>query len=231
MLTQPKTQQPDVRSQKKEFFSLPDLFKKVPSRALQEIEGQMMEKRFAKGETIFREDDPAGFIWFVKQGHVKEVNHSRDGHSKTLCMTGPGGMFGISALGGGNYDFHSLAVTDSTLLSFPIRGFKALMASNPEVASAVAFFVSKTLRRSMGARAVFRESAEKRLLFTLVEMVQEFGNHIPLTRKAIAEMAGVAVETCIRIFTPLEEEGLIQSAHGNFTVMNVGSLLNRMEEL
>ncbi len=208
-----------------------ELFKRIPAAAIVEIEKCMIERRFGKRETIFLEDDPADFIWFVKQGHIKEVHHSADGRSNTLCMVGPNGMFGVSAFEGGIYGFHGVAEDEATVFSIPIQSFQALMGKCPEMARAVVSHISKLLRRSKDMQTFAQESAQKRLLHVLVEMVGNFGSAIPLTRKQIAEMAGTAVETCIRIFGRLEDEGLIASAHGKLLVKNVDDLKERIEEL
>jgi CRP-like cAMP-binding protein len=231
MLTMPKTRLADFKKSKKSSLSTMDLFKKIPSGALREIEINMIEKRYAKRESIFLEEERAESIWFVKEGHVKEVHHSADGRDSTLCMVGPDGMFGISAFTGGEYGFHSVAETDATVVSFPIRVFQALMGKYPEMARAVVAQISQLLRKSKGLQTFSRESVEKRLLHVLVEMVGEFGKTVPLTRREIAEMAGTTVETCIRAFSRFEEEGMIASEHGKFVVRNVEELRARLEEL
>src|ERR1035441_5175273 len=165
-----------------------ETFKNVPAEALREIEKQMVEKKYAKRESIFLEDDRAEFVWFVKEGHVKEVHHAADGRSNTLCLVGANGMFGVSAFEGGNYGFHSVAKTDTTVFSFPIRAFQALMGKYPQMGGSVVSQISKLLRHSKDMQAFSQESAQKRLLHTLVEMVGEFGRTVPLTRKEIAEM-------------------------------------------
>ena len=76
-----------------------------------------------------------------------------------------------------------------------------------------------------------QESVEKRILHILVNLVAEFGNTIPLTRREIAEMTGTTVETCIRTFSNLEKEGLVSSARGKITVKSVRTLIDRQEEL
>jgi CRP/FNR family transcriptional regulator len=76
-----------------------------------------------------------------------------------------------------------------------------------------------------------QESVEKRILHILVNLVAEFGNTIPLTRREIAEMTGTTVETCIRTFSNLEKEGLVSSARGKITVKSVQDLIDQQDEL
>src|SRR6185295_15071493 len=148
----------------------------------------------------------------------------------TLCMVGVGGIFGVSAFDGGQYGFHSIAETEVITLSFPIQGFLSVMGKYPDLVKAVLSKISKLLRQSKGRQTFSQECAEKRLLHVLMETTEEFGNTIPLTRKEIASMAGTAVETCIRVFSRLEEAGLIAAEHGKITVKNLDGLENRMEQ-
>ena len=177
------------------------------------------------------EDDLAESIWFVKEGHVKEIHHSSEGQSKTICMVGTNGIFGVSAFSGEEYGFHCVAETDTTVISLPIQFFQTLMGKYPQMAREILSKISKLLRLSKDMQTFSQESAEKRILHVLVEMVREFGNVIPLTRKEVAEMAGTAVETCIRACVRLEQVGLMKSVHGQITVKNVNDLMDRMEEV
>lgn len=231
MLTMTKTRTLDFQTRKKNPFSSMEIFKGVPVDTLRDMENQMVEKNYAKRETIFLEDDPAESVWFVKQGRVKEVHHSADGRSNTLCMVGANGMFGVSAFEGGNYGFHGVAETEATVISIPIQIFQGLMGKCPEMARMVVSQISKLLRRAKDMQGFSQESAEKRLLHILVEMVGNFGSSIPMTRRQIAEMAGTAVETCIRVFGRLEDRGLIVTVQGKLMVKNVEELKERIEEL
>lgn len=230
MLTMTRTKPAAYPRTQKSVLATMEPFKNLSPLALKDLESQVIEKKYEKRESIFLEDDRADYIWFVKEGHVKEVHHLPDGRDITLCMVGADGMFGISAFNGGEYGFHSVAETDVTVLSFPIRAFQALMSKFPEVAKAVLSKISKLLSQSKETQTFSQESAERRLLHVLVEMVGEFGDTVPLTRREIAEMAGTAVETAIRTFTRLENEGFIKSVPGKIIVKKLDALKHRFGE-
>jgi CRP-like cAMP-binding protein len=216
----------------KSFISTLDVFKKLPASQLAEIEKKMVEKKFAKGESLFLEGDPAEFVWFIKEGHVKAVIHTANGRDLTLCMMGANSMFGTCCcFGGGAYPCHSVAETDITVASYPMQDFLSLMEQYPEISNAVVAQLSKRLRQSKDMQTFEQESVEKRILHVLVNLVAEFGNTIPLTRREISEMTGTNVETCIRTFSNLEKEGLVSSARGKITIKNVQDLIDRQEEI
>src|ERR1700727_2895289 len=106
MLTLAKSRTLVLSPVKKNPLSHMELFQNLSFDRLQEIEKDVVERKYAKRETLFQEEDRADHIWFVKRGHIKEVNHSLDGKIQTVSMIGPDGIFGVSAFDGGHYGFH-----------------------------------------------------------------------------------------------------------------------------
>ncbi|HJT23475.1 MAG TPA: Crp/Fnr family transcriptional regulator [bacterium] len=212
------------------FLPTMEIFRKVPAEALREIETRMIERKYARQESIHQEGDPAEKVWFVKEGHVKAMAHAAGGRCQTLCMVGAGNMFGsCCALDGGSYPCHAVAETDTTVVSFPRTDFVALLEKYPQIGAALAMQISGRLRRSKETQAFDQETVERRVLHVLLELVEEFGNTIPLTRREIAEMVGTTVETSIRTFGRLEEEGLVSTARGRIIVRDVKEMAQRLD--
>lgn len=213
------------------ILSTIDVFKGVPPAHLAKIEKRATEKRYAKGESLFLEGDPAESVWFVKEGHVKSVSHSANGKDQTLCMIGSNGLFGTCCcFDGGTYACNSVAETDAVVMAIPFKDFLELMDQYPSVSMAVVGQLSKRLRQSKDMRTFEQESVEKRILHVLINLVEEFGETIPLTRREIAEMVGTTVETSIRTFSKLEEDKLVSTARGRIVVRDLNALSARMEK-
>ncbi len=216
----------------KGFLESMEIFKNLPPEALREIEKSAVEKKYARQSTIVLEGEPAESVWFVKEGHVKAVNHAASGRCQTLCMVGAKGMFGsCCALGGGRYSCHVVAETDVTVVSLPMGEFNVFLSKYPQIGKALVAHLSLRLQQSKSIQAFDRETVEKRILHALKQLVGEFGTTIPLTRKEIAEMAGTTVETSIRTFSRLEKEGLVSTARGRIVVKNIHELEERLEAL
>ncbi len=213
------------------FLSTLEIFKKLTPAELGALERKMVEKKYAKGDSIFFEGDPAEHVWFIKEGHIKSMVHSANGKDQTLCMVGSNNLFGTCCcFGAGSYACHCVAETDSVVVSIPIRDFTEVMDKNPEVSKALVLQLSNRLRQSKDMQTFEQETVEKRVLHILVSLVEEFGNTIPLTRREIAEMVGTTVETCIRTFARLEAEGLVVSTRGKITVKSVQALVDQREK-
>lgn len=227
MLTIPKTR---MMAAPKGFLATMEIFSGMPVEAVRDIERQMVEKKFARQQSILLEGDPADKVWFVKEGHIKAVVHAPNGRCQTLCMVGARQMFGsCCSLSGGAYPCHVVAETDVTVVSLPLPEFISLLGRYPQVGVALASQMSRRLRLSKEGQSFDQESVEKRILHVLLGLVEEFGNTIPLTRREVAEMAGTTVETCIRTFSRFEEEGLVSTARGRITLRNAKELARRLE--
>lgn len=208
-----------------------EIFKKIPATGMAEVERNVTEHRYAKRQTLFLEEDPADSLWFVKEGYVKEVTHTAEGRSLTLCLAGPGGILGTACFGGGEYGCHGVAETDAVVLSIPIRYFQELMGKYPVLARETVARISKLLRQSKDMHAFAQESAEKRVLHVLLSLVDEFGSAFSLTRREIAELAGTAVETTIRVVSRLQKEGFFQTNRGKFILRDRQALVERLGSL
>jgi CRP/FNR family transcriptional regulator len=229
MLTMPRTKfNPPAAS--KSFLGTVEIFKNVPEEALRDVEKRMVEKRYSKQDSILLEGDPAERVWFVKEGHVKAVSHVASGRCQTLCMVGARKMFGTCCcFDGSKYPCHCVAETDVTVISLSLADFSALLTRYPQIGLALVAQISKRLRRAKDTQAFDQETVEKRILHVLAELVEEFGTTIPLTRREIAEMVGTTVETSIRTFSHLEQEGLVVTSRGKITVKSVKELEERLE--
>jgi CRP-like cAMP-binding protein len=206
-----------------------EIFRKLPKEALREIEGKVVERKFAKGATILLEGETADRVWFVKEGHIKAMTQGANGRTQTLCMVSQNGMFGsCCALGGGQYPCHVEAETDVTVLSLPLADFSALMGRFTQFSAVLAEQLSRKLLQAKQTQGFEQESVEKRILHALIGLVGEFGNTVPLTRREIAEIAGTTVETAIRTFSKLEADKLVSSTRGRITVKNVDLLVERL---
>jgi CRP/FNR family transcriptional regulator len=208
-----------------------EIFKRIPAPAMAELERHAIERHYKKHDPIFLEGDPADFVWFVKSGHIKAVNHTTGGRCQTLCMVGSCGMFGTCcSFGAERYVCNSVAETDASVVAIPTAKFMEAMAKYPMLGTSLVSSLSQRLRRSKETQTFEQEPVEVRILHVLVNLVEEFGNTIPLTRREIAEMVGTTVETSIRTFSKLEEDKLVSTSRGRIVVKDLNALSARMEK-
>lgn len=103
-------------------------------RGLTEAECQAIfeiseETRFAKGVTVFRENDPGDAMFAVLEGHLEILKADPSGAPRQLAKVGDGGMLGEMSLllGGSPRSATVVALSDVRLLKIPAGRFGRLL--------------------------------------------------------------------------------------------------------
>ncbi len=187
---------------------------------------------FEKGETIFREGEPADRIHFVVLGRVKIVK-AAGGRDVILELLGPGEPVGAVAVFE-RRPFPAGAVTleGTSILSIPEREFFQLLETRPEMMRRLLagltyrlIMVNKRLADMTGS-AEYRAA---RLFLTLGDRVgtpQAGGLFIPLalSRQEIADLIGTTLETAIRLMSRWQKDGMIVTEKNGFVIPDLNGL-------
>lgn len=232
MLSVLKAKFNDLQRQKRSTVFRDQMFNRILPSKLAELEKHAIEKKFSGKESIFFQDDPADYVWMVKEGFIKEVHHSTTGRDTILSVVGAGGLFGVSAFSNQEYGYQGLTGSSAAVvLSFHIAIFRRLMGNSPELAAAVLGRVSDLLRHSKDSQAHSREDVEKRIIRALLDVAIELGGAVPMTRREISELVGSTVETCIRVISRLEKEGFLVSTRGKIVLKNLVGMRARLVQV
>ena len=184
---------------------------------------------YDKGETIFREGEPADRIHFVHIGRVKIVK-AAGGRDLILEILGPGEPVGAVAVFE-RRAFPASAVTlePSGILSIPEREFFTLLESRPEMMRRLLAGLTLRLMMVNKRMADLTGSAEHRaagLFLTLgdrVGIATTGGLKIPLalSRQEIADLIGTTLETAIRLMSRWQKEGVVLTEKDGFLIPDV----------
>jgi CRP-like cAMP-binding protein len=187
---------------------------------------------FEKGETIFREGDPADRIWFVHIGRVKIVK-AAGGRDVILEILGPGEPVGaVAVFERRPFPASAVAIEPSGLLSIPEREFFALLEKRPEMMRHVLAGLTYRLMMVNKRLADMTGSAEQRaarLFLTLADRVGlPIGSAItiPLTlsRQEVADLIGTTLETAIRLMSRWQKDGLVLTEKTGFVIPDPAAL-------
>ncbi len=181
---------------------------------------------YDKGDTIFREGDPADRIHFVHIGRVKIVK-AAGGRDIILEILGPGEPVGAVAVFE-RRPFPASAVTlePSGILSIPEREFFALLEKRPEMMRHLLAGLTYRLMMVNKRLADLTGSAEHRaarLFLTLSDRVglpKGTAVKIPLTlsRQEVADLIGTTLETAIRLMSRWQKDGIVSTEKDGFTI-------------
>ena len=219
------------------FASIP-LLSALGADDRQALEPLCRIRGYEKGETIFREGDPADRIHFVVLGRVKIVK-AAGGRDVILEILGSGEPVGAVAVFE-QRPFPASAVTleGSSILSIPEREFFALLEKRPAMMRHLLAGLTYRLMMVNKRLADMTGSAEyraARLFLTLADrtgMPKTGGVFIPLTlsRQEIADLIGTTLETAIRLMSRWQKDGVVLTEKTGFHVPSVEGLRSVTEE-
>lgn len=184
--------------------------------------------RFDKGETVFREGDPAADFFTLARGRVKVYKVMPNGRVVILEILGPSDPVGaVAAYEELDYPATAEAIEETLCIRIPKDPFFELLVGRPSLA--------RGLLKAMTHRIVvlanrFAEHAvgkvETRFARLFLKLAGEMGREteegifIPMTlsRQELADLMGTTVETSIRIMSRWGKDELVQTDKRGFRV-------------
>lgn len=207
------------------FLATVEPFKRLSPSDRRQLAGAAREKRYAKGETVFRAGQPSDAVCVVKEGRVHLMQFLESGQASTTCVMSSGETFCcLPALDGKPYPVDAIAAVDSTVIRIPTTTFQALLQRNPAFLQDSLCLFCDRLRAVEHKSCMAFDSVERRLAQALLGLSQKFGVKIPLTKHELAELANTTVETTIRILGDMKKRGIITSSRGSTTIAKLDQL-------
>ncbi len=123
------------------------LFSQLSSNALKRLGRSVVERKFAKGETIVGEGESAAAFFMLTEGSVAVVRGDGSKRSDKLNEIGAGGFFGeMSLLDGAPRAASIKALVDSVCLVLSRWDFLAELRTTPEIAVAMLPILTQRIR-------------------------------------------------------------------------------------
>lgn len=196
-----------------------DIFQDVAPAELDDILAQARPRRIAEGHSVFTQGGSALYFFLLVEGQLKVVQTSSEGEQIIAHWVAPGQLFGfVIALGRHDYPGTALAVTDSTVLAWPMRAWDRLVQYHPAV-------IAKALRTLGGhlqdafarLRDVSAARVEQRVARALLRIMRQSGRRteggvqieFPVTRRDIAEMSSTTLYSVSRTLSAWENAGVL----------------------
>ncbi|MFA5140057.1 MAG: Crp/Fnr family transcriptional regulator [Elusimicrobiota bacterium] len=175
--------------------------------------------RYRPGEAIFYEGETPGGVYTICSGKVKIYKSSRTGQQLLIRIEKAGDLLGhISALAEWPYAGGAEALEEAVVSMITEAALRKFLVAHPNSAMVLLREVARDVRRGEAiARDIAFKPARSRLAGTLTRMmsVPAGKNSGPpritsLKRKEIAEMAGLTIETTVRLLKDFETRGWIE---------------------
>jgi len=208
------------------------LFAGLAPEELENLATCLHRRRYARGETIFREQDPGSSMFLIEAGKVKIGLVSPDGKEVIVGVFGKGCFFGeLALLDGAPRSADAMAIEPSSVLMLGRNDFVRYLEAHPTIAINLLQVLSHRIRRD-GQKiqdAAFDVPARlARLLLRLAD-----GRPVPVdvgafTQNDLANMIGATRESVNKWLGCFQRQGLVRRDGRHLFVVGPAELQKRI---
>ncbi len=183
-------------------------------------------RKYIKNQSIFFEGDMAGFYYQVVQGSIRMVNMNENGKEFIQGIFKNGESFGEPVLLIDKpYPASAVANEDTVLIKICKEEFLKILKEFPEILFEFAKNMTRRIyNKSLVAKAISITRPEQRVLSIFKILKDTYSTYssenykVELSRKQIADMMGLRVETVIRTISKLKEKEVIKIQKGKIYI-------------
>ena len=221
-----------------ELLGRTELFRSLDERSRRELAAMATQTAFAKGQTIFVQDEPGDRMFVLAEGAVKLVVRSRHGEVVELARHRPPAVFGeVALLDGGPRSASAEAIEPSLLLGIARAKVIELLRSDSGVVDALLRSLGELVRRAnrQTTDLVFLDLQGRvaRKLLELAEAPGTSGGTVldqrAFTQTELAHMVGGVRQTVNLALRSLERRGLIRVSEGKIEILELDRLRRRAD--
>lgn len=174
---------------------------------------------FASSETIFEEGDSPTCYYQIITGSVK-LNHFVEEEDKELIQSilyDGQSICELLSLTQEKFPVNAVAIAPTTIIKIPRTYLKTLLTEHPNVSIDVQRFTAERLyhkfiwmQNNASKYSKVRIVGILRYFKSLSDDQSPYSYEVPLTRKQLASITGLRIETVIRTVKKMQEEKLLQ---------------------
>ncbi len=206
----------------------------LTERARELLAPWFRERRFTRGELLWREGEATGLLVAIRTGHVKIYRLLPTGRAVTLFVFGPGEVFGfLPFLDGEPYPAYAQAIDDTVADVMSRADLVESVRTSPNVAMTLLSFLGRRLREALDRietqstpGALARVAAA---IHALVPPETAVGSalilELPVSSAEFAAAIGVSPETLSRSVSRLVADGVVHRiGSGRLQVLDLTAL-------
>jgi CRP/FNR family transcriptional regulator len=210
-------------------------FDGLPPEVQERIAAFASPRRFAAGQVIYIEGEPAESFYLLEHGWVKATRMSRDGREQAMLFLESGEVFGdIAVFSDTTYPGTVVALEDVDVWTIPADEFLELTKQYPALAMAVIRHLSDRLLHYIRlVEDLSLRNVEARLANTLLQHAEAHDGQLVVPRRGwttFDEMAvrlGTVRDVLSRALKTLEAEGLLKVEKQTIVLLDPKGLAER----
>ncbi len=214
------------------FLKKTSIGKSLSETQIKSLAKSSTKKDYRAGQFIVGDGNEIRNLYIVVRGTVKMSKSSHDGKEQTLCILGPGQLFGMCAFFSDSiFPANAMTLEKSTLLVIPGKVLDDLSKKDPVILRSMISILSQRLKESMLLiESLSLMETPKRvasfLLFSNLQKACTTGavTKLEISQREMAKMLGTTPETICRILKKLERGKIIQLEGKNIRIFNCEAL-------
>lgn len=217
------------------FESIP-LFMNISEEAREKIYSEITEKRYNKGEYIFKSNDPAEYMYVVRTGAMKISMNLSDGREQILYIYKNGDFVGgLNLLTSDHYVYNGIALIETSVITIDKKVFDDVLMN--EMSFLKEMLVESYSRIRKSEELIDRLSvinADMKVAKGILDLIKTHGSRSMkgnwivnpnLTRSEMGSFTGLARETLTRKLAYFQDAGMIKLLpKGAIEILNIEAL-------
>ena len=188
------------------------------------------ELKYSQGTEIFRQAQPADYIYQVIEGAVRSHKLLSDGRRQIGAFHLPGDIFGLE-----NGDFHRFtaeAVVKTTVCVVKRQSLERVVKTDPAMVRILLTMTTDNLQHVENHMLLLgRKNSREKVAAFLLEMHGRLAAAdvmaLPMSRRDIADYLGLSLETVSRALSEFHRKGYLQFLNGmqrQIVILNAAGL-------
>ncbi|MDD4922272.1 MAG: Crp/Fnr family transcriptional regulator [Bacteroidales bacterium] len=207
-------------------------FQQLSKEDAGQIRNSKTQVFFRKGDTLTKQGTFASYILFLISGVVKQYIEGNDNRSFNVRIIQPGEFIGLSSVFSKNiFSYTTSALTDSQVLLIEKDSLEKVLRENGT-------FSFSLIQRYSAQNADLHEVLENQLFKQMNGRLAEallYLNSLKtnlsgifqlLTRKDLADFAGISTESTVKLLKTFEREGLIELQEKDIVIKDINALMD-----
>lgn len=172
-----------------------------------------------KGEHLFRAGDRADTIYLIRSGATKTYVVSSEGEEEVRGFQLANDTAGLEAVCSDHYHANAAALTRTWICKLPAAAVRERVTTSPSFRDRVFASLGREFERLHGMLHRERCAADRRVAGFLLGQLRRQGTELddeielPMSRADLGRYLGLATETVSRVFTRLQDRGMVRN-HG-----------------
>lgn len=195
------------------------------------VRGSKIQVLFRKGDNLTKQGAFASYVLFIISGLAKQYIEGDNSRNYNLRIIQPGEFVGLSAVFTKNtFNYSSVALTDCQVFLVEKDAIAKVIKQNGLFGfTMITRYCEQNSNLFDTLRTVIYKQMNGRIAETLL-YIDGFKNENPnifqlLSRKDIADFAGISTESTVKLLKSFEKDGLIELNEKDIQVVNQNGLL------